>query len=136
RGRYGEWSLRQTAPGLRRRYFTQEGQELVLHDEVRRAVSFEERNLLDDDPDFYRPDGFDIVFCRNVIMYFTPEAARALIQRLASALAPGGFLFLGPAETLRGISQAFAMRASHDTFYYQRGDQLWESTAPEPVSPS
>src|SRR5207249_10860009 len=71
-----------------------------------------------------------------VIMYFTPEAARALIQRLASALAPGGFLFLGPAETLRGISQAFAMRASHDTFYYQRGDQLWESTAPEPASPS
>ena len=47
------------------------------------------------------------VFCRNVLMYFAPEQMRAAIARIAQSLAPGGFLFLGHAETLRGISDAF-----------------------------
>ncbi len=83
-------------------------------------VSFEERNLAEDDPVLWQPDVFDIIFCRNVVMYFTPSQARALIARVERALAPGGFLFLGSAETLRGLSQAFHLRHTHGTFYYQR----------------
>jgi chemotaxis protein methyltransferase CheR len=84
------------------------------------GVSFEERNLVDNDPLFWQRDAFDVVFCRNVTMYFTIEVARSAIARIAQSLDPGGFLFLGHAETLRAISQEFHLRHTHETFYYQR----------------
>jgi chemotaxis protein methyltransferase CheR len=61
-----------------------------------------------------------VIFCRNVIMYFAPDPMRAAIARMADSLAPGGFLFLGHAETLRGLSDDFHLRHTHETFYYQR----------------
>src|SRR5258708_40085276 len=85
-------------------------------------VTFEERNLVDEGPLFWQRDAFDVVFCRNVTMYFTLEAARSVIARIAQSLTSGGFLFLGHAETLRGISQDFHLRHTHETFYYQRRD--------------
>jgi chemotaxis protein methyltransferase CheR len=53
-------------------------------------------------------------------MYFSPEQMRAAVARIAQSLAPGGFLFLGHAETLRGISDEFHLRHTHGTFYYER----------------
>jgi len=85
-------------------------------------ASFDERNLVDDDPIFWRPDSFDVVFCRNVMMYFSPEVMSAVVARISRALAPGGFLFLGHAETLRGVSHDFHLRHTHEAFYYQRRD--------------
>lgn len=120
RATYSAWSLRETPDDLLAKYFRQEGANFTLDDAVRASVSFEERNLVDHDPSFWRENVFDVVFCRNVAMYFTPEAARSLMTRIARSLAPGGFLFLGHAETLRGISQDFHLRHTHDTFYYQR----------------
>ena len=119
-GHYAPWSLRETPPQVMARYFRPDGRGFVLDDAVRSMVAFEERNLLDDDPAFWQPETFDLVFCRNVIMYFTPDAMRLVIGRIAHTLAPGGFLFLGYAETLRGISPEFHLCHSHDTFYYQR----------------
>ena len=120
--RYSSWSLRQTPASLRTRLFHAEGRDFVLDDAVRTMVSFEERNLVEDDPAFWQPGSFDIIFCRNVLMYFTPEIARTVIARLARSLTPGGFLFLGHAETLRGLSSDFHLRHTHETFYYQRKD--------------
>ena len=57
------------------------------------------------------PGTYDLIFCRNVIMYFTLEMAQAAIARLTRALAPGGYLFLGHAETLRGLSQRLSPAA-------------------------
>jgi chemotaxis protein methyltransferase CheR len=144
-GRYSAWSLRETADALRARYFTQQGNDCVLEDAVREAVTFEARSLHEEDGDFWRPGAFDIVFCRNVLMYFTPTAARAAIARIARSLAPGGLLFLGHAETLRGLSHDFHLRHTHGTFYYQRKDALepvdavaagadpaWEQLPPAP----
>lgn len=120
RGRYATWSLRETPADLRTKYFRAEGRDLVLDRTVKSAVTFEERNLVGEDQIFWQRDAFDIVFCRNVTMYFTPEAARLVIARITQSLTPGGFLFLGHAETLRGISQDFHLRHTHETFYYQR----------------
>jgi chemotaxis protein methyltransferase CheR len=120
RGRYSTWSLRETPADLRSRYFRPEGRELLLDDAVRSAVTFEERNLREDDPVLWQADTFDIVFCRNVTMYLTPEVTRFVIARIARSLVPGGFLFLGHAETLRGVSQEFHLLHTHETFYYQR----------------
>ncbi|WP_066799531.1 CheR family methyltransferase [Sphingomonas soli] len=125
--RYSPWSLRQTPSPLRARLFKESGGSFLLDRTIRERVSFEERNLTADDPLFWHPRAFDIIFCRNVLMYFSVEVARSVVARLARSLAPGGFLFLGHAETLRGLSSEFSLCQSHGTFYYRR-----EPAAPLP----
>jgi chemotaxis protein methyltransferase CheR len=119
RGRFTTWSLRDT-PLHQRRWFRTEGRELVLDDAIRTAVRFTQHNLSQHDPGLWAPESYDVVFCRNVIMYFTAEVARAVVARISRALVPGGYLFLGHAETLRAVSQDFHLRHTHGTFYYQR----------------
>jgi len=131
RGRYSDWALRETPQEVQRRWFRQDGREAVLNDSLRADVRFEDRNLLEEDPELWQPEAYDIIFCRNVIMYFTPESAQALMARITRAMAPGGYLFLGHAETLRGLSQDFHLRHTHETFYYQRKDETW---APSPTN--
>jgi chemotaxis protein methyltransferase CheR len=121
-GRYSSWSLRETPETLRARYFRPVGSLMELDPEVRAMVSFDERNLIEDDPTFFYPGAFDIIFCRNVTIYFAQETTRRLIARLTRALTPAGYLFLGHSENLRGISQDFHLCHTHETFYYQRRD--------------
>ena len=145
-GRYSSWSLRETSAEAKRLWFTTDGRELVLDPTIRDAVLFEEKNLSLDDADLWAPGTYDVIFCRNVIMYFAPEAAQRLVARITNALAPGGYLFLGHAETLRGLSQDFHLRHTHGTFYYQRklGSEpgaeqelpSTESVAPAPMTSS
>jgi chemotaxis protein methyltransferase CheR len=119
-GRYVEWSLRGAPAAQRERWFRRDGPDFVLDAEARAGVSFELRNLCADDARFWQPNAYDIVFCRNVLMYFTPDEARGVVARIAGTLAPQGHLFLGHAETLRRLSDDFELRHTHDTFYYQR----------------
>ncbi len=116
---YSPWALRETSDELRRRWFTPEGRDFRLAKSLRESVRFDSHNLVLDAHTLLPPGAFDVIFCRNVLMYFTTEHAAAIVQRLARALAPGGFLFLGHAETLRGLSHAFHLRHTHNTFYYQ-----------------
>lgn len=124
RALYSAWALRETPPALRKSFFRPHGNENELDDAVRRMVTFEERNLGIDDPDLFADGAYDIVFCRNVLMYFTEDQARAAVARLTRSLARGGFLFLGHAETLRGLSQDFHLCHTHGAFYYQRRDPV------------
>ncbi|HVU15213.1 MAG TPA: CheR family methyltransferase [Phototrophicaceae bacterium] len=117
---YSSRALRQTSPEMQQKLFGQQRHDYVLDESVRKAVRFEERNLIDDDPNFWQPESFDIIFCRNVIIYFSAVQAQALVSRFTRALAPGGYLFLGHAENLRGLSQDFHVCHTHDTFYYRR----------------
>jgi chemotaxis protein methyltransferase CheR len=120
-GRYAAWALRETPDSVRARCFRIDGRELVLDAELRSAVSFEERNLADPEATLWQPEALDVVFCRNMLMYLAPETARAVVDRIRRSLAPGGYLFLGSAETLRGLSQDFRLCHTHGTFYYQKG---------------
>jgi chemotaxis protein methyltransferase CheR len=119
-GRYTDWSLRETPPDVRQKWFQRQGRDYVLDSTIRDAVRFEERNLSEDASDFWRTETYDVIFCRNMMMYFSPERARALVDRITRTLAPGGYLFLGHAETLRGLSQDFHLCHTHETFYYRR----------------
>jgi chemotaxis protein methyltransferase CheR len=121
RGRYTEWALRETPAAMERRWFTRRGRECQLDPAIRDAVRFDARNLIEDDPELWAPGSYDIVFLRNVLMYFEPAQARAVMARVERALRPGGFLFLGHAETIRGLSTAFVLCHTDDAFYYQRG---------------
>jgi chemotaxis protein methyltransferase CheR len=118
-GRYSRWSLRAVPPAFEQRWFLPDGRDVVVVPEVRAAVTFDHANLLDHD-ELSRAARWDIVFCRNVMMYFTEDRADAMISRFARAIAPGGYLFLGHAETLRGRTDEFALCHTHGTFYYQR----------------
>jgi chemotaxis protein methyltransferase CheR len=124
-GRYTSWSLRATPDDVRRRWFHEDGRDFVLDSAVRKMVTFEERNLVVDDPRYWQSLGCDVVLCRNVLMYFRPEALLDVVHRLGQATLPGGFLFMGHAETLRGFAQDFHLRHTHETFYYQRLE-VWE----------
>jgi chemotaxis protein methyltransferase CheR len=81
-------------------------------------VRFLQGNLLDSP--VLEHEAFDVVFCRNVLMYFTPEQAAVVVRRLWTTLKPGGYLFLGHAENLRGLSDDFELRHTHGAFYYER----------------
>jgi chemotaxis protein methyltransferase CheR len=129
-GRYGDWALRQTAVELRERFFVRDGRHHAVRDEVRARVTFEEGNLAAEPPGPWAAGPYDVVFCRNVIMYLTPETKRRAVARLAAALAPEGALFLGHAETLRGVSTAFHLRQGRSSFYYERREGDDEGPAP------
>jgi chemotaxis protein methyltransferase CheR len=119
-GRYGSWSLRETPDLMQQRWFAPQGRDMLLSPAIRAAVHFERGNLVEPDGNIWLPRAYDVVFCRNVIMYFTPAMQQVVIERIAEALAPGGYLFLGHAETLRGLSDAFSLVQAEGTFIYQR----------------
>jgi chemotaxis protein methyltransferase CheR len=124
---YTKWSLRDTPDELRDKYFRIDGADFVLEEGIRSMVCFEEQNLAGSD--LTSLNQFDIILCRNVIMYLVPDAARSVIRRLTQALAPDGFLFLGYAENLRGLSHDFHLRHTHDAFYYQKRQEAGQPPA-------
>jgi chemotaxis protein methyltransferase CheR len=119
-GHYSAWSLREIAPAFKDRYLRGHGRSFLLHDSIRKMVSLREGNLADATAPFWQPAAYDAIFFRNVLIYFSPEAGRAVVASMARSLAPGGYLFLGAAETLRGVSQDFHLCHTHGMFYYRR----------------
>jgi chemotaxis protein methyltransferase CheR len=120
RGCYSAWALREMPATSQRRWFRIAGKEFELEEDIRTAVAFREVNLAKENADLWVTEMYDVIFCRNVLMYFTPDSAQGLVARLTRSLAPGGHLFLGHAETLRGLSNDYHLRHTHGTFYYQR----------------
>jgi chemotaxis protein methyltransferase CheR len=107
---------------MKAKYFRGSSRDHQIDAGLAKMVTFEERNLVAEDPAFWQLETFDVILCRNVIMYFTPEACAAVIERMHRSLVPGGYLFLGYAENLRGISKGFHLHHTHDTFYYRKRD--------------
>lgn len=94
-GVYGQWSLRRLPGELLNRYLDGEGETFAVAPRLREMVSFARHNLVAEAP----PGGpFDLVACRNVLMYFVPAVAVEVVGRLLGAVGPGGFLALAPAE--------------------------------------
>lgn len=120
RGIYSPWALRETPEESRRRWFRGVGREFELDRSIRAAVEFQLVNLAQENAELWAPDRYDVIFCRNVLMYFTADGAQSLVARMTRALLPGGHLFLGHAETLRGLSNEYHLCHTHGTFYYQR----------------
>jgi chemotaxis protein methyltransferase CheR len=94
-GVYSPWSVRRMELALERRYLTLRPDSVTVPSEVRARVEFRRHNLVTDPPPL---SGAQAIFCRNVLIYFPPETIPLVLKRLLSALAPGGWLFLAPAE--------------------------------------
>lgn|GEM_PF-500568 len=101
--------------------FIVDGDTLHVHPDIAQLVTFERANLVDAVP----PRNCDVVWCRNVLIYFSADARRRVIDRLIASLVPGGFLFVGYSETLRDISQLEPQRHGDTVFYAKK----------EPTSP-
>jgi chemotaxis protein methyltransferase CheR len=122
--RYTAWSLRELEPTILARWFSERGGTWQLRETIRRAVDFKHCNLVQSKHPFWHEQRYDVIFCRNVLMYLTPDQLRATITRITHLLQPEGYLFLGHAESLRGISTDFQLCHSNDAFYYQRKQEL------------
>jgi two-component system chemotaxis response regulator CheB len=99
---------------LLRRHFTREGEMWRVSAPLRAMTRFEERNLLGDLRALGR---FDIVLCRNVLLYFDHDARRQVLSTISAQIAPDGFLYLGGAETMLGVSDDFLPLPRHSGAY-------------------
>src|SRR5690606_1846985 len=100
---------------------------------IRGAVRFSLHNLADAHDPFWQPAIFDVVMCRNVLMYFEAAQLEKVLARLTRAMAPGAYLLLGHAESRRGLSADFELCQSHGTFYHRRRSPSDQAATPSPV---
>ena len=100
RGRYTKWALRGVDDAIVGRWFSQRGSNYDLAPEIRAAVEFRSLNLASIASDETMPVSQDVIFCRNVLIYFDERTVATVAKRLLGALAPDGWLFLGASDPL------------------------------------
>lgn len=92
-------------PYITAKYFDMTGNTYAIKDSVKKRVMFDYHNLKNDNG----LRNLDVIFCRNVMIYFDRDEQRRLVNRFANCLLPGGYLFIGHAESLQGLSDRFSM---------------------------
>ncbi|AIV04815.1 MULTISPECIES: protein-glutamate O-methyltransferase [Vibrio] len=107
-GLYDNLALgRGLSPERRRTFFEDAGDgRMKVKDNVKRLVNFRPQNLMDS---YALMGKFDIIFCRNVLIYFSPEMKSKVLNQMANSLNPGGYLLLGASESLTGLTDRFEM---------------------------
>lgn len=120
RGVYKKSAHRASSPEMIAKYFVEEEKgDYRIVDRVKELVSFSYLNLLDP----YKTSlisNMDVIFCRNVIIYFDKEAKKKVIESFHHKLREGGYLLLGHSESLINISNAFALRTLKNDMVYQK----------------
>ena len=118
RGFYRALSFRATEPAMVQKYFTVSGDGFIVNDRVKRLVRFSSLNLMDDRK--VAGNGpFDAIFCRNVLIYFDKPTQKRVVESFARALRPGGYLFLGHAESLFGLSSVYDPVVQPESIVYR-----------------
>jgi chemotaxis protein methyltransferase CheR len=102
------------------KYFTQLGELWQLNPDIRAMVQHRQLNLLQD---FSHLGKFDVIFCRNVLIYFDQDTKVAIFERLARMIEPDGVLMLGAAESVVGISEAFKPYSDRRGLYRPNADR-------------
>lgn len=119
-GVYRENSFRQTSPERRARFFEEEAPgRYRIREEIRNRATFGRVNLIESARLVALPE-FDVIFCRNVLIYLHDPAKRAVVNSLYERLRPGGYLFLGRVESLVAAPTAFRLRHLKRDMVYQR----------------
>jgi chemotaxis protein methyltransferase CheR len=114
-GVYSQFEVQRGLPiQLLVKYFSQSGDKWQISPELRAMVQYREFNLLSD----FAPLGtFDVIFCRNVLIYFEQATKTSILDRMSRILSADGFLYLGGAETVLGVSDRFAPVQGHRGIY-------------------
>ncbi len=117
RGRYSEYEIgRGMNPQMLKKYFVREPEGWRVSDPLRSLVRFDRRNLLERFDDL---GPFDVIFCRNVAIYFDAPTRRSLFERLSQRLTPAGYLFVGASESLTDLGPRFAPKLHCRSVFYQ-----------------
>ncbi len=134
-GKYNQFEMERGLPlHYRNRYFVSLGAEGGMKDEVRGLVQFRTMNLMKPFPDL--GGKFDVIFCRNVAIYFNPPDKARLFQKIARVLQPDGAFIVGGSETLAGIAPDFESRNYLQGIFYQlHGAAAASGERPPPPSP-
>ena len=121
-GRYEEWSLRATSNELRRACFEQEGKRWTIAPEYKTGVSFQFHNLVENPfpPQLDDLSAFDLIICRNVMIYFGSELMQRLVRQFHDCLAPGSWLLVGPSEPNMTCFTAFRPVNAPGVTLYQK----------------
>jgi chemotaxis protein methyltransferase CheR len=119
KGVYYHNSFRGLQPAVKEKHFQREGSGERVKDTIRRLVRFRHGNLLDA-ASYEGLHPVDVIFCRNVLIYFSDATVRRAVQHFHEALAPGGFLLLGHAESLSRITDAFTPIRFPGAMIYQK----------------
>jgi len=125
RGVYTKWSFRGTSDILRDRYFDPAEQGMyAVKARFKDMVSFSYLNLaVDDYPSILNTQEMDVIFCRNVMMYFTPQMIRRVIQRMHRYLVEGGWLIVAPSETSTLLASEFSAVQFEGATFYRKASQ-------------
>jgi chemotaxis protein methyltransferase CheR len=119
KGSYSARSVQQLPARYLGKYFTQSGENYQLNNEVREAVEFTRVNLSERaDTRPYR--NFDVVFCRNLLIYFDDVSRKTAAETFYDALNPGGFILLGHSESMSRISSLYKIRKFPEAIVYQK----------------
>jgi len=126
-GRYEKNSFRAMNQQDLDRYFRARGKGFEIRDEVRDLCDFRRLNLVDHGQDRFF-EGFDVIFCRNVSIYFREKTIRRLNRKLAGTLIEGGYLIFGASETLQHQDPSLSLVEVEGAFLYRKG----KAVAPKP----
>lgn len=138
-GRFDDWAFRECPPEVRARCFHREGKEWVLRPEYRTWTTFLYHNLASDPaPSLVHGIGtFDLILCRNVMIYFSAEVVRATVERLYNCLVEEGWLLVGHAEPNQQLFRQFrSVWEAGCTLYQKNGMHNPEPQAPAPEPPA
>lgn len=122
RARQGEYSgitLRNVKSAVLGRFFDQAGEAFRVKPEVKALVKFSHINL-NEPRQMSMHSGFDAIFCRNVMIYFSDKVKRQIVRGYYNSLKPGGYFYIGHSETLHGISKAFKLVYFKNALVYQK----------------
>lgn len=117
-GYYRALSFRATEPQMIQKYFTSHEDGYMISREVKRMVQFSRINLLDENA-VAAMGPVDAVFCRNVLIYFDKPTQKKVVEAFGRALKPGGFLFLGHAESIIRMTQMYEPVITPKAIYYR-----------------
>ncbi len=118
-GFYRELSFRATPPEMVQKYFRPFEGGFFINDEIKRMADFSRMNLLDA-RSVAAMGVYDAIFCRNVLIYFDKPTQKRVVEAFARALRPGGYLFLGHAESIMRLTDLYEPVVTPKAIYYRR----------------
>jgi len=137
-GKYEEWSLRATPEDVRRSCFLRQGKQWSLAPQYKEGVSFQYHNLVETPfPSLLSNlSGFDLIVCRNVMIYFAPQLMLRMIRQFHDCLVPGGWLLVGPSEPNMTYFTSFQVVNAPGVTLYKRPHQPAPGTTTSPAAPA
>jgi chemotaxis protein methyltransferase CheR len=119
KGVYSSYSIRNVPEAYLKKYFTGNGDCSILDSSIKKSIIFRRINLIDS-KNINLVRGVDVIFCRNMLIYFNAKSKQKVISHLYDCLNPGGYLFIGASESLHNVTRAFRPSVINKVIIYKK----------------